>query len=73
MMQKNASITGVFLGAEMGVARDRTYKMIERLLERCASGELKVVIDRTFPLAEAAEAHRYVEGRHSFGRVLLVP
>ncbi|MEX0783990.1 MAG: zinc-binding dehydrogenase [Dehalococcoidia bacterium] len=73
MMQKNASITGVFLGAEMGVARDRTYAMIQRLLERCASGELKVVVDRKFPLAEAAEAHRYVEGRGSFGRVLLVP
>ena len=73
IMQKNASITGVFLGAEMGVARDRTHAMIQRLLERCASGELKVVIDRKFPLSEAAEAHRYVEGRHSFGRVLLVP
>jgi NADPH2:quinone reductase len=31
------------------------------------------VIDRTFPLAEAAEAHRYIESRHAFGRVLLIP
>jgi len=37
------------------------------------SGELKVRIDRTFTLAEAAEAHRYVEDRRTRGKVLLVP
>ena len=73
LMQKNGSITGVFLGAEMGVNRDRTHSMIQTLLERCASGELKVVIDRIFPLSEAADAHRYVEGRQSFGRVIMKP
>ena len=31
------------------------------------------MIDRTFPLADAAEAHRYIESRRAFGRVLLVP
>jgi NADPH2:quinone reductase len=38
-----------------------------------ASGQLKVRIDRTFPLAQAAEAHRYIEGRQSKGKVLLLP
>ncbi len=38
-----------------------------------ASGELKVRIDRTFSLAQAAEAHRYMEGRQSKGKVLLIP
>jgi NADPH2:quinone reductase len=47
--------------------------MIERLIARVASGELEVVIDRVFPLAEAADAHRYIESRKAFGRVLLVP
>jgi NADPH2:quinone reductase len=32
-----------------------------------------VVIDRTFPLADAAGAHRYIESRRAFGRVLLIP
>jgi NADPH2:quinone reductase len=38
-----------------------------------ASGELKVRIDRAFSLAQAVEAHRYMEGRQSKGKVLLVP
>jgi NADPH2:quinone reductase len=57
------------------MARDpaRTRALIERLITRVASGELQVVIDRTFPLADAAEAHRYIESRRAFGRVLLTP
>lgn len=31
------------------------------------------VVDRTFPLAAAAEAHRYLESSEFFGRVVLVP
>lgn len=37
------------------------------------AGELQVRIDRTFPLAEAGEAHRYLEGRKTRGKVLLIP
>ena len=47
--------------------------MIGRLLEDVARGDLRVVIDRTYPLAAAAEAHAYIESRQSFGRVVLVP
>jgi NADPH2:quinone reductase len=32
-----------------------------------------VRIDQQFPLAEAAEAHRYLEGRKTKGKVLLIP
>jgi len=73
LMEKNASLTGVFLGAEMGRTPGRVRTMIEVLLRRVAAGNLRVVIDRTFPLADAAEAHRYIESRQAFGRVLLVP
>jgi NADPH2:quinone reductase len=38
-----------------------------------ASGELKVNIDKAFPLSEAAEAHRYMAGRQTKGKVLLLP
>ena len=73
IMQKNGSIHGVFLGAEMAVNNQRTHAMIARLIGRVAAGELRVVIDRQFALADAADAHRYIEGRQAFGRVVLVP
>jgi NADPH2:quinone reductase len=38
-----------------------------------ASGALKLRIDRSFALAQAAEAHFYMEGRGTLGKVLLMP
>jgi NADPH2:quinone reductase len=43
------------------------------LFKWMGTGELKVRIDRTFPLDEADEAHRYLEGRKTKGKVLLIP
>ena len=63
---------GYFLGAELFLS-PRPHAMIAGHLEAIAAGELKVVIDRTFPLSEAAGAHAYIESRQAFGRVLLVP
>lgn len=34
-------------------------------------GRLKPVVDRTFPLAEAADAQRWLEGRRQFGKIVL--
>ena len=38
-----------------------------------ASGELKMRVDRAYPLAEAAQAHRALEGRQTAGKLLLIP
>jgi NADPH2:quinone reductase len=43
------------------------------VLEPAAAGKLHARIDRTFPLADAAEAHRALEGRKTTGKVLLIP
>jgi len=54
---------------------DRT-ELLQRagdLFNWTASGKLKLRIERTFPLAEAAEAHRQLEGRRTAGKVLLMP
>jgi NADPH2:quinone reductase len=52
----------------------------EELLQRSgdifawmAAGTLQVRIDRSFPLAQAAAAHQYLEGRQTRGKVLLIP
>lgn len=71
LMGGNRSLSGVFLGAE--IMTDRVHNNIQRLLGEAARGELKVLIDRTFPLAEAAAAHAYIESRQAVGRVLLIP
>jgi NADPH2:quinone reductase len=71
MMGGNRSLSGVFLGAE--IATDRAHNMIQQLIQDVADGKLKVLIDRTFKLSEAAAAHAYIESRKAVGRVLLVP
>ncbi|HEX7508068.1 MAG TPA: quinone oxidoreductase [Polyangia bacterium] len=43
------------------------------LFEMVAAGRLHVRIDRTLPLAQAADAHRALEGRATTGKVLLIP
>jgi len=43
------------------------------ILQWIASGKLKLVIDRTYPLGQAAQAHRDLESRATAGKVLLIP
>jgi NADPH2:quinone reductase len=67
----NHSLTGVFLGAE--ITTDRARAMIARHIDDVARGRLAVVVDRSYPLSEAAAAHAYLESRQAVGRVVLVP
>jgi NADPH2:quinone reductase len=69
----NASLTGVFFGLETFRSPERVRPMMDGLLADIAKGELKVAVDKTFPLSEAAAAHAYIESRAAFGRVVLVP
>jgi NADPH2:quinone reductase len=72
MRPSNQTLSGYFLGAEL-LLFPRTHAMIAGHLAAIAQGELRVVIDRAFPLSDAAAAHAYIESRQSFGRVLLTP
>jgi NADPH2:quinone reductase len=73
MSQMNKSLTSVFFGGEMMMNPGRARPMVESLIRDVATGALRVVIDRTYPLSEAADAHAYIESRQAFGRVVLVP
>lgn len=69
----NRSLTGVSLAVEIMVQPERVRDMIAGHLRDIAAGSLKVVIDRTYPLSEAAAAHAHIESRQAFGRVVLIP
>jgi NADPH2:quinone reductase len=69
----NRTLTGVYLAVEALLQPDRVQAMVARHLRDVAGGSLRVVIDRTYPLSEAAAAHAYIESRQAFGRVLLIP
>lgn len=71
LMAGNQSLTGVFLGAE--IVTGRVHDMIQRHVDDVAKGALRVAIDSVFPLRDAAAAHRHIESRQAFGRVLLIP
>jgi NADPH2:quinone reductase len=43
------------------------------LFEVVRSGKVRIEVSRTWPLAEAAEAHRALEARQTTGSLVLVP
>jgi NADPH2:quinone reductase len=55
--------------AERAELLERARDVFDSLL----AGDLKIRIDRAYPLAEAAEAHRHIEGRGTTGKIVLVP
>jgi NADPH:quinone reductase-like Zn-dependent oxidoreductase len=46
---------------------------LAKILDLVREGTLKAVVDRVFPLSEAAAAMRHLEGRNQFGKVILRP
>jgi NADPH:quinone reductase len=54
-------------------SRDELLTRSRDLFVWMESGRLQVRIDRTYPLADAAGAHRALEGRETKGKVLLLP
>jgi NADPH:quinone reductase len=53
--------------------RDELLSRCDDLFSWIRSGELVVRIGHEYPLAEAADAHRALEGRQTTGKVLLLP
>jgi NADPH2:quinone reductase len=53
--------------------REELLRRASDLFKWMTAGELQVRIDQTYPLAEAGEAHRYLQARKTMGKVLLIP
>ena len=59
--------------AHYSLDRAELLKRASDIFNWTAAGKLKVRIDKSFPMAEAAEAHRQLEGRKTTGKVILLP
>ena len=53
--------------------RQELLKRAGDLFKGLSTGKLNLRIERTFPLSDASEAHRQLEGRKTTGKVLLIP
>jgi len=53
--------------------REQLSAELAKIMDLVAAKKLDAVVDRVFPLSQAAEAHRYLAGRNQFGKVLLRP
>ena len=65
-------LTRPSLGAYVAT-RDELVARASDILAWIGNGSLKVRIDRAYPLAQAADAHRALEARATMGKVLLIP
>lgn len=72
MMNDNRGVFGINMG-HLWEHADQLHGMLVEILALVAQGVLSPVVDKTFPFAEAAAAHRYLQEHKNFGKVLLVP
>jgi D-arabinose 1-dehydrogenase-like Zn-dependent alcohol dehydrogenase len=60
-------------GLEIRSAVSTSRRQLERALRLVAQGEVRPMVERTMPLAQAADAHRLVEDNAVAGRIVLIP
>jgi NADPH2:quinone reductase len=73
LMLRRLTLTGSTLRAQTPEAKARMAKGVEeRIWPLIAQGKLKPVIDSTFPLKDAAEAHRRIDDPGHIGKIVLV-
>jgi len=70
-MQSNQTLMGVFMGPLF--ARQGVRTSVDEMLQAVAAGRVTVVIDRIFPLANAAAAHEFAETAKPLGRIVMKP
>jgi synaptic vesicle membrane protein VAT-1 len=70
LMEKNISVIGVNLG-RMQTRGALLRSELADIFRMYAEGKIKPAIGKTFPLAEAAAAHRYIHDRKNIGKVIL--
>jgi NADPH2:quinone reductase len=73
LVGRNVGIQGFYLGRLMRFRPDIVRQAAGDLLRLWERDVVRPIVGATFPLAEAAEAHRAIEERRTTGKVVLVP
>ena len=72
LMQRRLRVHGTVMRSRPLIERAEITRDYQRHLEPAiVNGEMKPVIDRVFPLSQAAEAHQYMAENRNFGKILL--
>lgn len=64
LFSKSIAILGAFMGCKADLLA---------VVRHMAEGTLRPVVDRVLPLSECAQAHRLIEERAQFGKIVLLP
>ncbi|MFY9805520.1 MAG: zinc-binding dehydrogenase [Candidatus Acidiferrales bacterium] len=70
LMSQNISVIGVSLG-KLAARGAMLRGELDEIFKLYAAGKVKPVIGKTFPLADAASAHKYIHARKNIGKVIL--
>ena len=74
VMLKRLTLTGSTLRPQPVERKGEIARALEeKIWPLIAAGEIKPVIHASFPLAEAAEAHKLMESSRHIGKIMLIP
>ncbi|HEY3065934.1 MAG TPA: quinone oxidoreductase [Methylomirabilota bacterium] len=73
LFPKSTKVSGFMLPTMSVQFPERIRESAARCFALMREGKLRLHIGKTFPLAQAAEAHRHIESRQSTGKLVLIP